>query len=92
MEEKKEMTDIPVQDEKLDAVSGGKRTIVGEETVICPFCIQKHPVGVVGGKQTVGRYIRKLYWCRAAKQYFYKDGGKFYDINGEPLPIGAFED
>jgi hypothetical protein len=92
MEEKKEMKDTPVQEEDLEAVNGGKYTIVGEETIICPFCVQKHPVGVIGGKQTVGRYIRKLYYCRSAKQYFYKDQGRYYDINGELLPIGDIMD
>ena len=90
--EDKRMMEAPVQEAELNTVNGGEKRYVidHEETVLCPFCIQKHPVGVIGGKQTVGVFIRKLYWCRNANQYFYKEGSKYYDINGEHLPIGDF--
>ncbi len=89
MEEEEKKMQIPLDEDDLDAVSGGKFVTDRTEVKFCPYCIKKHPIQVIRGKHKVGKHMHTLYWCKSARQYFIKAVNGYFDIHDDRLPTGT---
>jgi hypothetical protein len=89
MGEEKDMIQAPLDENDLEEVSGGQYVIDRKDMRFCPYCMKKHPIGIIRGKHRVGKHMYTLYWCKFKRQYFVKAVNGYFDIHDERLPVGT---
>lgn len=73
---------------ELEAVDGGKvYEVERNSNMFCPFCMRKHVISVIKGKEKVGRYYHRLYYCYNAREYFIHADNGYFTMEGEWIHV-----